>query len=830
MRRLCIGVFLVAMSTLALELLLTRVFDVILTSNLAYFIVTSAVFAIGLAGIYTSLRPIPSGDAVRPLLTKLAIGFAVWSALLVPIINALPFAPDDKLTKEPVSQVLYFIGIYLTLLIPFFLAGYILIAVFSTYARRIQTLYFWDLVGAGIGCALIVPVIPMVGPGGLTLVIAGVGLIAAALFATSRKVAGACVAAAVVIAAVPFIYMPNYIDFTNYEDHRGIVEDKALGRLEITKWDPISKIDVLDKPYTPAEYEKSWRWWTGGDRKHIAYDGGSQSSFFYKFDGDLTKLRKDIEADRMFARQQFWQISVPLANYLKRDTGHEVLVIGAAGGHDTKGALMYGASHVDSIELVGAVLALGKGKYAAYTGNFFNNPKADIRQGEGRSFLRASHKKYDVIQIHSNHTSSSIAAGNGAIAPVYLQTVQAYREYFTHLKDDGILQINHHMYPRMITTAAVAWKQLGFKDFKKHVVIFTTPVEHNLPTVLFKMTPWTQTELDAIDGFLNQPGIDPFYGYKFEEHPLDVSKSFLPEVFYSGDLPKDITDKMSVDVTPVTDDNPYFNLLRKRIEVLQPDPEHYVSAAMVQIPNDQMKKGNVPMDMIHLIGISIVSVVFVTLFVFLPLRFSTIGRAEGTKPWPLLVYFSCLGLGFIVIELTFIQKFMQLIGSPLYTYSTVIFVLLLASGLGSLLSEKIVPTESGRWRIPFFAIIAMVILFALVEKTMFNFGLQFDLPGRIAVAAVLLFPVGFFLGMPFPLGVLAIESRPKGAIAWAWGMNGAFTIVGGALSVVLSVKFGFTVTLLVSMLIYALAALVFPRLAVAPVQAHKADLAPQAIG
>src|SRR3974390_2526555 len=143
MRRICLGVFLVALSALALELLLTRVFDVILTSNISYFIVSSAVFAIGLSGIYVSLRPLPLGKDIRPLVTGLAVALAGISALLVFTINALPFNPDE-ITKHPFLQLGYFVGIYLTLLAPFFLAGFILIAVLSTYAAKIQSLYFWD--------------------------------------------------------------------------------------------------------------------------------------------------------------------------------------------------------------------------------------------------------------------------------------------------------------------------------------------------------------------------------------------------------------------------------------------------------------------------------------------------------------------------------------------------------------------------------------------------------------------------------------------------------------------------------------------------------------
>ena len=815
MRRLCIGVFLVALSSLALELILTRVFDTLLTRNLSYFIVTSAVFAIGLAGVYVSLRPLSPDRSILPLITRLAIALACVAALLVPAINHLPFNPDE-LFKTPVSQVAYFVGIYLMLIIPFFLAGYILIAVFSTYASKIQTLYFWDLLGAGIGCVAIVPFIPMIGPGGLTLCVAAVALIAAALFSQNAKLAVGCVVAAIVLVVIPFAHMPKYIDFDNHQEKRGIVADKAAGKLEYTKWDPISKIEVLDKPFTPDQYEKSWHWWTGGDRKHIAYDGGEQSSFFYKFDGNLPALRAAIARDRMVAREQFWQIAVPAADYLKRDTGDQVLIIGSAGGHDTKAALMYGAKHVDAVELVSAVVELGKHQYANYIGHIFDRPEVNVQAGEGRSFLRASHKLYDVIQIHSNHTSSSIAQGNGAMAPVYLQTVEAYEEYFTHLKDDGILQINHHMYPRMITTAAVAWKNLGRTDFQKYVVVVTTPVENNLPTLLISMKPWTQAQLDELMAYLSPPGLDAFYSYTLAENPLDPSKSFLSSEFYSGELSKSLIDRVPMRITPRTDDDPYFNLLRKHLGVTPADASNFVTDAMVQIPNDQLRKGFIPMDLVHLFAISVVSLIAVVLFIFLPLRFSEMGKNQEARAFPVLSYFACLGAGFIIIELTFIQKFMQLIGSPLYTYSTVIFVLLAASGIGSVSSRKLAPAGTSMWRLPFVAIVILGVVFTLIEAAVFHVGLGYALPGRILVSVLLIFPIGFFLGMPLPLGVLAIESRPKGTIAWAWGMNGAFTVIGGVLSVLVSVGFGFTITLLVALALYGAAALLFPALALAP--------------
>ena len=229
------------------------------------------------------------------------------------------------------------------------------------------------------------------------------------------------------------------------------------------------------------------------------------------------------------------------SHYLKRDSSQQVLVIGSAGGQETKAALMYGAAHVDAVEMVRYVVELGKKDYSRYNGNIFNNPKVYVQAKEGRSFLRSTKKKYDIIQIFSNHTSSSIASGTGAMATTYLQTSDAYKEYFEHLKENGILHINHHIYPREVTTAALAWKEMGRKNFQKHAVVFErNSKKDNLPTLLIKMTPWTKEEIKELKHFFSIPGDDSIkWGieYKLVEDPLNPDKSFLSPIFYSGTLP-----------------------------------------------------------------------------------------------------------------------------------------------------------------------------------------------------------------------------------------------------------------------------------------------------
>ena len=807
MRRLSFGVLLIALSTLILELMLTRVFDVTLTPNLSYFVVSLAVFSFGLAGIYATLRPIPVEGEIRGRLVGCSVGFALAVLLLHPIINSLRL-DYTMVGRYPVSTLASFAALYITLLVPFFLAGYVLIAIFSKYAAKIQRLYFWDLVGAGIGTVVVIPFILQIGPGGLIVCAGALGLVAAALFTESRGATRGYLVAAVVIIAIPVIRGQHYIDFNYHIDKRGIMTALAQGRQELTRWDPVSKIDVLDETFSP---QTAMPWHKSGDRKAIEYDGGNQTSYFYKFDGNLKALRELMDRDRSKVNENFWQIGVLASHYLKRDSGQSVLVIGSAGGQETKASLIYGASYVDTVELVPTVVNLATGLYSPYIGDIFHNPAVHPHAGEGRSFLRSTDRKYDIIQIYSNHTSSSIAQGSGALAPIYLQTAEAYEEYFSHLTPNGVLHINHYGFPRMIATAALAWKKMGRTDFRKHVVLFFSPSELTLPTLLIKMTPWTPEEVASLSTYLAPPEIELKDRLVLTENPLDPSKSFLSDDFYSGSFPSELAERMPVDDTPRTDDNPYFSQFRKHLGVLKEDPKLFVDPGTAYGLNVALNHG-IPMDQIHLWITAGASFIFALLFIFLPLRFSKIGKEEGTAALPLLTYFSCLGAAFITLELVFIQKFMQLIGSPLYTYSTVIFTLLVAAGIGSAASERLGINSRQRWAMPFVAIMVIGLALILLYAPIAQAGLALPLAGRIAVATVLIFPLGFFLGMPFPLGILAIENQPRGAVAWAWGMNGLFTVIGGLASVLGGLEIGFNFTIVIALALYGCALLVYRKM------------------
>lgn len=792
-RNLYPGIFIISAATLLLELTLSRIFEVILWNNMAYMIVSSAIFGFGLGGVFIMLRPM-ARLASEKLLAVVSAGFAASVLLLIPAIKLIP-ADFDDIPVHPLRQMLAFGILYIFLLTPFFASGLVVSTVVTRYARQIHRLYFWDLFGAGIGCLGIFLLPTLVGAEETLLFIAAAGALSAALFAVERSgLQYANLVAALGLAALTVV-LSNRIEFESLAIKRGVKLGTASDRVEFSRWDPISKIDVLslDTPY----------------QKRVVYDGGSQSSSFQAFDGNFEALRKNyfelVNGQSRYNSGKY----VALAHWLKRDSSPQSLIIGSAGGQETLAALAWGAAHVDAVEMVCTVIKAAKGPFGAYIGHIFTNPRVTVKCDEGRSFLRHSNRTYDIIQIHSNHTYSSVGNGSGGGLPIYLQTVEAYKEYLSHLGKDGVLQINYFVYPRMITTAAKAWSELfPGEDFRRHLVITTG--YPTMPTFLVKRSAWSESEIAAVRHFLS-PAFPDTREYSVIYAPAKPEAASVPEEFFQIPLSKSFQAALPYRVFPPTDDRPFFRDLRKEIRLLEPDTRGYVPAGTAEHMNMSLKKF-IPMESVHLYFLGGLSIVVATIVILVPLLWSRRSGLRRPETAPTLIYFSCLGAGFIIVELVLMSKFVLLIGFPIYSMATVLFTLLFSAGVGSYLSAPLSRSLGRRTIlvIPVFALIMVVLVVAFPHLRDLTLGM--GQLARILLVVAFLIPVGIPLGMPFPLGIDALSLRAPNLIPWAWGINGFMTVVGSLLSVVLTMKLGFDRTLFIAVAIYFIAMLSFLKL------------------
>ncbi len=897
---------------MVLELTLIRVFDVILTPSMGYAVITATIFALGLGGIYLYLFPLSKPGALR-IMSLLFVGFAGSVLLLLPVINFLPF--ELNAGQGPFfEQVAAWGGMYLMLIIPFFIAGVIISLILTHYSEHVHSLYFSDLVGAGIGCVVMIPLIKVYGPGGIQWLVAGLAIAAGALLAGKRVTQGFLILFSLVVVAYPHT-TEGYLEYRGHANKRNVDSWKAQGLRDHVVWDPVSKLEVFRSSPRALNF---------------ALDGGQQGSWLLKFDGDYSRFEREMGKQ---PSEYYYGLSSAV-HYFKRGTQPRVLIIGAAVGGETNAAIIFGARHVDAIELVGSMVDAAKTRYAEYSGNVFNHPSVDYRVGEGRTFLRASDVRYDIIQMFSNHTSSSIADGSGAVGAAYLQTAEAYEEYFTHLAPDGVIQVNHHLYPRILTTAGLAWRRLGMRDFARHVLVIERWVRDTLPTVLIKMTPWTRDQVDEVADYLNRqpfaggiaPGARPsarvFKGHPFESRfvpkrqsidrvalylgtyrqphldydvvmeirdadqnllrkrviagadirdnrrlvvrfnpiagvqdrglwlvlrtgnedtdkafsvwtktngdpfidfartptsfvvafdPVDHHDNLIPAAFLEQPWPARDAGAADYDLSPVTDNNPYFGMIRTHTGVASALNSRYMDEGTEYFLNIQLLPF-LSSDWLNLFLVGVISIVFSIVFIFIPLFFSTHGRAQWPGMGAYLLYFSCLGAGFIIIELVFVQIFKKLIGYPTHTYATVIFSLLISAGLGSLLSKPLRIAETRRWIGMFTLLLVLGALFVTTYEDLFHVFLAYPLEYRMLAAVVLLFPLGFLMGMPLPIGVYKLGLIESKGIPWAWGMNGFFTVFGGFLSILLSIKLGFETVLVIGFAIYLLAFVTFSRI------------------
>lgn len=910
-----IGIGIIAFVTLLLELTVIRVFDVILDPSIGYMVVTIAMFSLGLGGIYIYFFRAEKVDAAK-VLPMLALGYAFFTVMILKSLNFLPFNLDFE--GNVLIQILSWIGMYLTIFVPFFIAGIILSIIFSTSAKESHGLYFADLLGAGLGCLLMIPLIPVLGPGGILFLLAAMLCLAAfCLSSFSAKSLLFFVPLALALAAYPFIH-GQYIEFAGHGDKRDTDTWKKQGRREYVKWDPVSKLEVF----------------TAEGSKYFSLDGGQQASWMGRFDGDFSQFSERI---RQQPDSYYFGLN-SLVHYLKRDISADTLVLGAAVGNEPHAALTFGARQVDAIEMVGAMVRAAQQEYAAFSGNIFNHPQVQYQTGEARTFLRSTDKKYDIIQMFSNHTSSSIAQGSGALGTVYLQTVEAYEEYFSHLNEDGILSLNRHFYPRMLTTASLAWSRMGKTDFSRHVLVFERYMPDTLPSILIKMTPWTATEVEDARSYLNRELLgkerkqtvartsaevlkgQPYEGsfisaqdtlnelsllfgthgqqglpypvkvqikadgqdegtfvhikgeeigdnrpvvfslptpldnvlgkrisitiipenedpekafslwldenhqpilpahtvgglnaYRIAYNPIEPHNNMLPEALLKQPFPKKLAAAADYHLSPVYDNRPFFNMVRKNTRELSVHQSKFLDGGTADVLNSQLLPF-LSKDIISFFVVGGVSILFAALFIFVPLRWT----AKGGRNWPampwFLVYFSCLGAGFIIIELTLIQLCTKLIGYPTYTFATVLFALLFSAAFGSLISKKILARQPGRWPWMFITLVAYGLIFLISHQQIFAYLLQYNLFLRSLAAITLLFPFGFFLGMPFPLGIATLGRYYPAGIAWAWGMNGFFTVLGGFLSLMSAFFLGFKLTVLIALGIYLVALFAYSQI------------------
>ncbi|HVN20540.1 MAG TPA: hypothetical protein VMU05_17270, partial [Dongiaceae bacterium] len=432
----------------------------------------------------------------------------------------------------------------------------------------------------------------------------------------------------------------------------------------------------------------------------------------------------------------------------------------------------------------------------------------------GRSYLRATPQRFDVVQMTLVDTWASTAAGAFALSENNLYTVEAFREYFDHLKPDGMIAITRWEFQhprealRVVAVAIEALHRLGVQNPSRNFIVASLGSldEDGIPVVvLAKKTPFTAAEEDAVAAHCERYSeLDPMY------LPTSPGQNPFSELVASND-PKSFAQSYAYNVAPVNDNAPFFFFTLKLRQLLTANASHHGIDWKVNL------------GVLVLFLVLIISLVAVLVFLVLPLLLR--GGRVRHSPFR-LVYFVAIGLGYILVEIAFIQRFVLFLGHPTYALTVVIFLLLVSSGAGSLFSRRVLPRAEMGW-IPLVLVLGALgaFVFFLPGRLAAWVGLPFEL--RLVVSGVLLIPLGFVMGMPFPTGLRALAaaaasksdadaSNPDNAVEWAWAMNAAASVLGSVLAMVIAIQFGLTITLASGAAAYLGALAVMPVLRAKP--------------
>ena len=372
-------------------------------------------------------------------------------------------------------------------------------------------------------------------------------------------------------------------------------------------------------------------------------------------------------------------------------------------------------------------------RYAEYSYHLYQQPEVHLQVTDGRSFVRTSEQNYDVVQMTLVDTWASTAAGAFALSENSLYTADAFREYFQHLKPDGMLAITRWEFReprealRVVAVATEALHQLGVRHPEKNFIVVSEGRldEDGIPVVvLAKKSAFTLQEEQAVrEHLLKNPNLASLY---LPSEPGDNPFSAL----IARNDPRAFASSYPYNVAPVDDDAPFFFFTLKTNQILR---------------DQGLQKG---IDWKVNLGVVVLGIVFaislaaVFLFLLLPLL---VGAGRQRKAYPLL-YFVAVGLGYILVEIAFIQRFVLFLGHPTYALTVVIFLLLLSSGAGSLVSRRWLVQGTQAW-IPLALLIAAVSVYVGVLPRLLFAGIGLSFPLKLVVSALVLAPLGFAMGM-----------------------------------------------------------------------------------
>jgi spermidine synthase len=745
-----------------LELALTRIFSVVFYYHFAFLAISIALFGLGVGGVFSYVVA-PGGRIFRKLgVVSLANAFLALGAVLFVLTRGADIGAIE-------------LGIiYFTTALPFIGSGIVVSLAISETIERIDKVYFFDLLGAAAGCLALVGLLNAFG--GPNTIIA-VSILFAAGAAIWFSLAGYRMGR---IAGVGVGLFFTMLLIAN--EGRPFIEVRYAKGLKLraeqyTKWNSISRIGMApDKD--------------AGEMIFIDADASTAIANF-DFKNLTTSQLQDLEHQG------------PGIPYNLRP-GAKTLIIGPGGGWDVSRALASGSRDVTAVEINPIIATkIMREKFPQLSQNLYLRPDVHINIEDGRSFVRRSPDKFQVIQATLVDTWASTAAGAFALSENNLYTTDAFRDYLTHLTPDGLLTFTRWGFDppreslRLVSLAMSALTDLGQHEPWRHVLVGRSGGKSELhgwgalDTVIFSRMPLSDADVARARQAFADAHMEVIY------LPGDPPRNEFSQLLLSKD-PESWQRAYKFDITPVSDNRPFF------FYTVQPRD---VAAFILQTGSKSADlKVNVAVP--KLFDAMLVSIAAVAVILILPplVLGAKLPRERSVRSF--LLYFLAIGMGYILIEVAMIQKFVLFLGHPTYALTVVIFSMLVSSGLGSYASRRLICDKPARLLKVLGCVAALVAILAVIVQPVLSAGVGLPFLVKVVATVLMLAPAGFAMGMPFPTGLRMLERTHQPSVRWAWSLNAAASVLGSVGALVLALYLGIVETLLVGGALYLFAALV----------------------
>ncbi|MGB3346434.1 MAG: class I SAM-dependent methyltransferase [Candidatus Humimicrobiia bacterium] len=817
-----LGIFVLSMSTLALQALFIRLFSISLWYHFAFMIVSIALLGFGASGTYLSMflknntNNEDQENEKRGLLknkyylSRFSFLFSLTTILSYLIFNLVPFDPY-RIAFDKI-QFLYLFIWYLGLTAPFFFSGVCLGILLSQKSEKVHIVYFYNLVGSSIGSFFVVLTIPIFGGEKLVLLIACFGIIASFLFLPKyqtdfsnyknlfTKLSSIFTKFKnrfILVNIFSLILIITLIIFTPKFFKIRMAPQKTLSQLLnfpdskilLTEWNAFSKVDVIESDKIHSAPGLSLKFPDPPPKQiGITTDGDDLSPITFC---DNTKNTTDF----------LYYLPSYIAYILKPNSN--VVLMNPGGGLDILSALQNNCKKITIVEKNPILINLLKEEYRDFNGNVLNSSKVKVINENDRNFIASSKKKYDLIFLCLDDSYKVVTAGTYSLGENYEYTVEAIKQYYNHLEINGILCISRWLQLppseslKIFSTILSSLDELNIKDPQDYVCAIRS---FSTSFIMVKNGKFSNEEKQGVKDFCDERGFDLIYYSNImpdeTNKNIKINKPYYYECFSKiiGIDKEDFINEYEFDVSPTTDNKPFFFHFFK--------PSHIPKILASYGKTWQPFGGG---GYLILFALLLISVLLSIMLIIIPLIIRSKRFNLKVYKWQIFVYFFAIGVGYLFIEIPLMQKFILYLGHPIYSVSTVLFSILFFSGLGSLILGK----NTQYFSIKICALLILILILLMLSPVLLKNLMAYPFYIRFISCILILAPIGFLMGVPFPMGIRLTSKVSSDLIPWAWSVNGFSSVVSSILATIFTIFWGFNTVLIMAFFAYLLALISF---------------------